>query len=80
MAKTHEDAVSPGTGIPSVMDSAYEELLGRIVIAMLRTGSPVSRKTLFLKIAFLMNETEEPAQTLLYEGVFRLLLNAERSR
>lgn len=80
MAETHDDAVLAGQGIAPDLDSAHEELLGRIVIAMLRAGSPVSRKTLFLKIAFLMNETEDACETLLYEGIFRLLLNADRLR
>ncbi|MDU2940630.1 MAG: hypothetical protein E7B59_15870 [Enterobacteriaceae bacterium] len=77
MAKTHEDVAPEGKGTLSHLGSAHEELLGRIVIQMLRAGMPVSRKSLFLKIAFLMNETEAPSETLLYEGIFRLLLNAD---
>jgi len=80
MEKTHEGAVSKGHAIPPVLGLAHEELLGRIVIEMLRAGLPVSRKTLFLKIAFLMNETVVPSETLLYEGIFRLLLNVDHAR
>ncbi|WP_194208186.1 hypothetical protein [Superficieibacter sp. 1612_C1] len=79
MAKTHEDVMPEGNGILSSLGAAHEELLGRIVIEMLRAGMPVSRKSLFLKLAFLMNETEAPSETLLYEGIFRLLLNADRT-
>lgn len=63
--------VSHGTG--------YEEALGRIVMAMLRDGLPVSRKSLCLKIAFLMNGAQEPAEELLYEGILRMLLSPGRT-
>ncbi len=79
MAKTHEEVAPECKGILSSLGSAHEELLGRIVIEMLRAGMPVSRKSLFLKLAFLMNDTETPSETLLYEGIFRLLLNADHT-
>jgi len=80
MEKTHEGAVSKGHAILPGLGLSHEELLGRIVIEMLRAGVPVSRKALFLKVAFLMNETVEPSETLLYEGIFRLLLNVDHAR
>lgn len=78
MAETHDVAVPGSSARPPALGAVHEERLGRIVIEMLRAGLPVSRKTLFLKIAFLMNQTDAPAEALLYEGIFRLLLNADR--
>lgn len=56
----------------------FEAMLGKLVIEMLRASKPVNRTSLCARIAFLMSESSQPSQEIVYEKLLRMLLNTDR--
>ncbi|ROP62011.1 hypothetical protein EDF81_0490 [Enterobacter sp. BIGb0383] len=79
MVRTTDKSEQNGKQTSQPASAEYEAMLGRIVIEMLRAGRPVSRQSLCAKIAFLLSESPQPSQELLYENLLRMLLNVDRT-
>jgi len=78
VVRTTDKSLQGDKCISQPASAEYEAILGRIVIDMLSAGKPVNRASLCAKIAFLMGETPQPSQEIVYEKLLRLLLNADR--
>lgn len=79
MAQSKTDAFSAEECSSGTLRAHQECLLGQVVRDMLCAGQPVTRHTLSLRLALLMESGPDTGDTVVYGTLLRMLLQSDSS-